>query len=104
MVRQNDQPPLACSLGPSGARDQAALWQELLKRAAVAVDRPALATVDWTLTDDADDLVEVVRLAQAEKACCPFLDLRFVIEADAVHLLITAPPEAASLLDHLAGQ
>jgi MerR family copper efflux transcriptional regulator len=95
--------PIACSLGTAGAADQAAAWRALLGRAAVTTERRAPTRVDWTLGDDDGDLLELVRLARAEKACCPFLELRFVVEADGLHLQITAPPEAGPLLDELAG-
>jgi len=58
------------------------------------------------LGNDLDHLEAFARLAQREKACCPFLGLTIQNEADSLALRITVPEDAAWLLGefHSIGQ
>jgi hypothetical protein len=94
--------PIACSLTDTDAAAQLDEWKSVL--AAFTVTRRRLSPTElWLgLGDDLAQVEAVVRLAQREKACCPFFDFTLRIEADAVALTIAAPLEAASLLDQFA--
>jgi hypothetical protein len=91
--------PLACRLEEAEARRQGDAWRALLDQHAVGTKRVSPTEVAIHLGDDPDGLAAVVGLAQREKACCPFFDFGLEIEADRVTLHVSAPEEAASLLD-----
>jgi hypothetical protein len=93
------QIPIACQLTESGARDQMGKWRAVLATAVVAADRVSETRLDLRLGEDLNQLGPLVRLAQSEKACCPFFDFSLGIEADAVSLRISVPAEAAPILD-----
>jgi hypothetical protein len=42
----------------------------------------------------------LIRLAQREKACCPFFDFAIRIEAETIALRISVPEDGAALLGH----
>ncbi|HEX7355546.1 MAG TPA: hypothetical protein VF288_12035 [Mycobacteriales bacterium] len=92
--------PIACTLTPTGQADQLAEWRALLAAAVtgVAVDG-GRATFDLA---DGFDVAALVDLARREQACCGFLGFSLEIAADGVRLVITAPPEAAGVLDGFA--
>jgi hypothetical protein len=92
--------PIACSLSESAAVGQLEEWQTVLAASTVSSQRLSPTELSLVLGDDLPQLEKIVRLAQREKACCPFFDFALRIEADAVTLTITVPAEAASLLDH----
>jgi hypothetical protein len=94
---------IACSLTPSAARGQLDEWRDLLAASVTAVERVSPTELALRLDDRLGQLVAVTRLAQREKACCPFFDFTIGIGAEAVTLHVTAPQEAAALLDALAG-
>lgn len=93
--------PIACALTPTGQRDQLAEWRALLSvvSTGVRVDGSRL-TIDLDSTrPGADALVD---LARREQACCPFLAFTIQITADAVRLVVDAPPEAAAVISGFA--
>jgi hypothetical protein len=93
--------PIACSLTTTAARSQLDEWRELLATMADAAERVSPTELSLRLRDDRLDQIDaVVRLAQREKACCPFFDFAIRIEADTVTLRISGPADAASLLDN----
>ena len=47
-------------------------------------------------------LEAVVRLAQREKACCPFFDFSILVDAGTVALRVSVPAGAAAILDDFA--
>ncbi len=94
--------PIACSLTDSAATSQIGEWQAVLAATTVAHQRLSPTELSLELRDDLAQLEEIVRLAQREKACCPFFDFALRIEADAISLTISVPADAASLLDHFA--
>jgi MerR family copper efflux transcriptional regulator len=93
--------PVACSLTAKAARSQLAEWHDLLA-AAAAVDRVAPTEMSVRLHADLAELSAMVRLAQREKACCPFFGFTIRIEAETVALHICVPQDAVWLLDDLA--
>ena len=91
--------PIACSLSESAARSQLGEWHTLLESSVVATDRPCPSELSLRLRPDLAQLESIVRLAQREKACCPFFDFAIAIEAEAIALRVSVPPDAVSLLD-----
>ncbi|WP_375492772.1 hypothetical protein [uncultured Jatrophihabitans sp.] len=91
--------PVACSLDGAAARTQLDEWQRLLVAAAEGVERVDETELSIRLADDPALLARTVRLAQREKACCPFFNFALTIEPDAVALRIRVPDDAAQLLD-----
>ncbi len=91
--------PVACGLTDGAARAQIEEWHELLAASVIAADRVSPVELSLLLTDDLDRLKAIIGLARREKACCPFFDFSFRIEAHAVSLHIRVPEDAATLLD-----
>jgi len=85
--------PIACSLDAEGqvqrGRDFAGLRPQSLTR----VDGGLVA--EYAAADEA----AVTAFADAERACCPFLDIRVDRRGDAVLLRISGPEEAAPIID-----
>jgi hypothetical protein len=94
--------PIACSLTQTAARSQLAEWHGLLASSVVAVDRVSPAELSLRLEPELNQLDALVRLAQREKACCPFFSFALRIETDAVTLQVCVPDDAAGLLDDFA--
>jgi hypothetical protein len=94
--------PIACTLSDTAARGQLEEWRTVLASPTVTRRRRSPTEVAVGLPGGFDQLEAVVRLAQREKACCPFFDFALQIEADAVTLVVSVPEEAAPLLDHFA--
>ncbi len=93
------QIPIACTLTETDAQDQVGKWRDALATSIVAAERVSATRLDLRLNEDLVQLPALVRLAQSEKACCPFFDFSVGIEADAVSLRISVPAEAAPILD-----
>jgi hypothetical protein len=74
----------------------------LLGTQAVAADRVSPTELALRLRDDLDQIGAIIRLAQREKACCPFFDFAIQIEAETITLRITVPQDGAALLDHFS--
>jgi hypothetical protein len=66
------------------------------KRSAAIIARLVLE-----LTYDRSAAADVHEFVRREQACCGFLHFEVRESADAVHLTITAPPEAESAADEL---
>lgn len=94
--------PIACSLTAGAARSQMGEWRELLTASVVAAERISPTTVSFQLGEDLDQLSAIVRLAQREKACCPFFDFAILIDTDRVALRISVPADAIDILDSFA--
>jgi hypothetical protein len=93
--------PLACGLDAASARDQLGEWRKLLADGGTTNER--LTPHVLFVHVDRSMLVDVVDLAQREKACCPFFDFSLRIDADALILRIAVPPEASVVLDRFVG-
>jgi hypothetical protein len=93
------QVPIACSLTSNAARPQLEEWRDLLIRSSVASERTSTTELAFHLNQDLSQLTELVRLAQREKACCPFFDFTIHIAADRVELRVSVPPDATEILD-----
>jgi hypothetical protein len=90
--------PIACRLTAGAARSQLDEWRQVATAHVGAVERVAPTQLRLRL-GDLVGLDTVVRLAQREKACCPFFDFALDIEAETVFLRVTVPEDAASILD-----
>jgi hypothetical protein len=90
--------PIACTLA-GASLEQRAAWLGRLGAAALtgAVRESDRLELRFRAAA-ADDVRELVR---AERECCPFLEFRVRDAPDAVHLTVTGPPAATSVLDHL---
>lgn len=92
--------PVACRLPLSSARTQMDEWRTLLATQAVAADRVSPTEISLRLRADLDQIGALIRLAQREKACCPFFDFAIRIEAETITLRVCVPEDGAALLDH----
>ncbi|MGH9089977.1 MAG: hypothetical protein ACRDZR_01135 [Acidimicrobiales bacterium] len=95
--------PVACTLTADDATGRVDEWRRLVRDHVVERQRDS-STARLRLRDADDSFVAAVDLARREKACCGFFDFRMDVEADAVWLVVGAPPDAQPLLDDLAGQ
>lgn len=93
------QVSIACSLTPSELQDREARWQSLGASYLVRTTRTGSGAV--LEFSDADGTVEteVRALAHAEKACCPFFEFSVTREAATVHLGVSAPEDAQTVVD-----
>lgn len=92
---------IACSLSSADAATRQGEWQRLLHGA--AVERVAVPG-GMRVKLRADDAVraELERLVDAERTCCPFLELTVRASAeDGLVLTATAPPDAEPVVQAL---
>jgi hypothetical protein len=94
--------PVACTLSHTAAHGQIEEWRTVLAASTVSRQRLSPTEAAVALRGDFSHLESLVRLAQREKACCAFFDFSLRIETDAITLVVSVPPEAASALDHFA--
>jgi MerR family transcriptional regulator, copper efflux regulator len=92
--------PFTCSLMADDATTRVEEWRQFVKQRVVEVDRGE-RSARLRIEDGEDALVTAARLARSEKACCPFLEFRLILLAEAIWLEIDAPEEAAAILDGL---
>jgi hypothetical protein len=83
--------PIACKLGPGDFKDRVGWIRELSAKSLRGHRRDGLTL---ELTYDSGAAADVRELVRREQACCGFLRFDLRESADAVHLTITAPPEA----------
>lgn len=93
--------PLACRLDAASTRAQLDEWRRLLAGAGVTHER--VTPSELLVRLDRSALIDVVDLAQREKACCPFFDFSLRIDADALVLRVAVSPEASVVLDRFVG-
>ncbi|SRR6266567_1798132 len=91
--------PIACSLTDSDARAQLGEWRTAMAAAVAATDRRSPTELCLRLRADLGGLADLVRLAQRERACCPFFDFTLQIKATEIALVISVPPDASGVLD-----
>jgi MerR family copper efflux transcriptional regulator len=97
------QVPIACSLTEKTAHAQLDEWRDLAASGEVTITRISPAELALQLSPDLTALDTTVRLAQREKACCPFFGFDLRIEATAVTLHVSVPEDAVAILDMLVG-
>ena len=90
---QQDTPEIACSLDVEGQLGRARAFAELRPLAVTRVEGGLAARYP------AGDEPAVTAFADAERACCPFLDIAVECDGDAVELRITGPADARPIID-----
>lgn len=93
MTDEMQSPAIACSLDAEGqaarGRAFAALCPQSMQRAGNAL----------VAHYRAEDEVDVRAFADAERACCPFLDITVDHEGDGVVMRIAGPEDAQPVID-----
>lgn len=89
---QTGDDPIACTLDPDHMPARMGDWQQLLARA--VSQEPIDSGVSLRFPLDADLAGRLTMLAAAEQGCCSFFHIVLHVAADALHLQITAPPDA----------
>jgi hypothetical protein len=89
-------PLLACSLDADDQKQRLADWSALLQEATRREAIPDGLRYTFAATDELESRVRA--LAAAEKACCAFLDFDIVPTGEALHMTVTAPPDAVTAL------
>jgi hypothetical protein len=94
--------PIACSLTGTDAQAQLGEWRTLLATSVDGVDQISRTELSLRLRNDPALLEALIRLAQREKACCPFFGFTILIGADSLTLHVSVPEEASWLLGEFA--
>jgi hypothetical protein len=97
-MTNSESPPIACTLAPGDFKDRVGWIRELSAKSLRSHHRDGLML---ELTYDRAAAVDVHEFVRRERACCCFLHFDVRESADAVHLTITAPPEAQGAADDL---
>lgn len=92
--------PLACSLTAGEVGDRVDDWQSLLAHAVAREPIPGGVRLAFGPTLPLDDLL---RLVTAEQSCCQFFAFAITVDARGVGLEVTAPAEAAPVVEALFG-
>lgn len=89
---------IACTLSGPDLQGRLSAIAELARRALLGHERqgPTLR-----LHYDLGVAAELEKLVAQERVCCAFLDFELACRADAVHLDITVPAQAAEFVDTL---
>jgi hypothetical protein len=90
--------PIACTLTAGDFKDRLGWIRELSAKSLRSHRREGLML---ELTYDRRAAADVHEFVRREQACCGFLRFDVRESADAVHLTITAPPEAQGAADEL---
>ena len=90
--------PIACTLAPGDFKERVGWIRELSAKSLRSYHRDGLML---ELTYDRRAAADVHEFVRREQACCSFLRFDVRESADAVHLTITAPPEAQNAADEL---
>lgn len=93
--------PIACTLDPDHMPARMDDWQQLLAWA--SGQHPIAGGVSLQFPIDADLAGRLTTLAAAEQGCCSFFTFALQVTADAMHLQVTAPPDAADMVVSLFG-
>ena len=97
-MTNSESPPIACTLGPGDFEDRLGWIRELSAKSLRSHRRDGLML---ELTYDRSAAADVHEFVRREQACCGFLLFDVRENAVAVHLTITAPPEAQTAADEL---
>jgi len=93
MTDTTPSPEIACSLDAEGQAARGRAFGELCPQ---SMQRSGNALVAHYL---AEDEAQVRAFADAERACCPFLDITVAREGDAVVLRIAGSQDAQPIID-----
>ena len=92
--------PIACSLNATELPRRLAEMGELGSSALQSVERsPTIAALHFRRGDGTRERLKAI--VAAEASCCAFLDMTLRDSRDALVLTISAPPDAALVLDEL---
>jgi hypothetical protein len=97
-MRSTESSPIACTLFAGDFKDRLEWIRELSAKSLRSHRREGLML---ELTYDRCAAADVHEFVRREQACCGFLRFDVRESADAIHLTITAPPEARSAADDL---
>lgn len=92
--------PIACALEPSAARSQLGEWQDAVRHAVGSSIRVSANRLELGLLPGAH-VEPIVRLAQREAACCPFLAFSLEIHAERLTLVVEVADDAVEILDQV---
>jgi hypothetical protein len=96
----NEQVAIACTLAPELVGARLADWQELMARSTSRRRVPGGIQLRLARSVDVGALAT---LLAAEQECCRFFSFTMTVADAEVVLEITAPPDAATLIDSLVG-
>jgi hypothetical protein len=97
-MTNSESPPIACTLGSGDFKNRIGWIRQLSAKSLRSHRRDGLML---ELTYDRSAAADVHEFVRSERACCAFLGFDVRESADAVHLTITAPPEAQGAADEL---
>jgi hypothetical protein len=93
--------PIACSLTTGSLRGRMDDWKVLLEHVA---NREPLSEGIRAVFHPTVPLDDLIRLAAAERECCPFLAFAITVDARGIGLEITAPSDAVDIVHALFGE
>jgi hypothetical protein len=93
--------PIACTLEASAVGDRVTEWRKLL--AAVVERRTLDGGVSLQLPARPELAAAVADLAMREQGCCAFFEFSLRMGGDGLWLDVTAPPDAAPIVETLFG-
>jgi len=94
------EPAIVCSLDAAAMPDRLRDWQALLGKATARRNITGGIRVEFDATASVD---EIGRLAAAEQDCCRFFSFAITIDDRGSGLEVTAPPDAAGIIDDFFG-
>lgn len=96
--------PIGCTLPEAEMRERRRMILDAVRRAAVGVTKLPLGYA-YRFETNAEVLVDLGRLIELERRCCPFLTFAIIAEAghQPVRLEITGPLEASAVIADLFG-
>jgi hypothetical protein len=89
-------PLIAYSLDAGDQKQRLADWSSLLQRATRRDEVPDGVRYTFAATDELEPQLRA--LTVAETACCSFLDFDIARTGEALHMTVTAPPDALTAL------
>jgi hypothetical protein len=92
--------PIACTLSAADQTLRGDEWRRFLNADVVEVIRSE-SSARLRLADGEDVITTAVDLARREKTCCAFFEFVLELLPEAVWLRVSAPSEAATILDDL---
>jgi hypothetical protein len=94
---------IACTLEAGDRADRVSEWATFLSTSVCAVERPSATLLRVQLDRSVPGVVDhAVDLASRENACCSFFEFTLAVGAKALWLEMSAPLEAATMLDDFA--
>lgn len=96
--------PIACTLTAADMRERRETILDAVRSAALEVT-PLPLGYAYRFEPTSEVLVQLARLIDLERQCCPFLTFRIVVEAghQPICLEVTGPPEAKSTIADFFG-